>query len=86
MKERTITLEFWEGECCEYCDGLIIDKKVDLSKKVRGKYVFIKNVPAGVCKEWGARYYAANVLKTIEKTTRGRRKADRQVLVPVYSL
>lgn len=77
---------FWEGESCEYCDGLIVGKKVDLSKKVRGKYVFIKNVPAGVCKECGTRYYAANVLKTIEETTRGRRKADRQVLVPVYSL
>ncbi len=58
---------FWEGECCEYCDGSIVDKKVDISKKVRGKYVFINNVPAGVCKECGTRYYAANVLKTIEK-------------------
>jgi len=77
---------FWEGECCEYCDGSIVDKKVDISKKVRGKYVFINNVPAGVCKECGTRYYAANVLKTIEETTRGRRKADREILVPVYSL
>ena len=77
---------FWEGERCEYCEGVIVGKKVDLSKKVRGKYVFLKNVPAGVCKECGTRYYAANVLKTIEETVRGRRKADRQVLVPVYSL
>ena len=77
---------FWEGERCEYCAGPIVEKKVDLSKKIRGKYVFIKNVPAGICKECGTRYYAANVLKTIEETTRGRRKADRQVLVPVYSL
>ena len=85
-KERTLRMGFWEGESCEYCDGLIVGKKVDLSKKVRGKYVFIQNVPAGVCKGCGTRYYAANVLKTIEETTRGRRKADRQVLVPVYSL
>ena len=85
-KERTLNMGFWEDESCEYCDGLIVGKKVDLSKKVRGKYVFIKNVPAGVCKGCGTRYYAANVLKTIEETTRGRRKADRQVLVPVYSL
>ena len=27
-----------------------------------------------------------NVLKTIEETVRGRRKADQEVLVPVYSL
>ncbi|MBC8461636.1 MAG: YgiT-type zinc finger protein, partial [Deltaproteobacteria bacterium] len=70
----------------EYCGGLIVEKKVDLSRKVKGKYVLIENVPAGVCTECGTRYYAANVLKTIEETIRGRRKAAREVLVPVYSL
>ena len=79
-------MEFWEGERCEYCDGLIVEKKVNLSRKVKGKYVLIENVPAGVCKGCGTRYYAANVLKTIEETIRGRRKAKREVLVPVYSL
>ena len=77
---------FWEGERCEYCDGLIVEKSVDLSRKVKGKYVLIENVPAGVCTECGTRYYAANVLKTVEETIRGRQKAEREVLVPVYSL
>lgn len=79
-------MEFWEGERCEYCDGLIVEKKVDLPRKVAGKYVLVENVPAGVCTECGTRYYAANVLKTVEETIRGRRKAAREVLVPVYSL
>ncbi|HXG30776.1 MAG TPA: hypothetical protein VNK81_03950 [Thermodesulfobacteriota bacterium] len=35
--------------------------------------------------EW-YRYYTANVLKTIEETIRGRRKAGREVLVFIYSL
>ena len=77
---------FWEGERCEYCDGLIVEKSVDLPRKVKGKYVLIENVPAGVCTECGTRYYAANVLKTVEETIRGRQKAAREVLVPVYSL
>ncbi len=77
---------FWEGEHCEYCDGLIVEKIVELSRKVKGEYVIIENVPAGVCTERGTRYYAANVLKTIEETIRGRRKAEREILVPVYSL
>ena len=77
---------FWEGERCEYCSGLIVEKRVDLPRKVKGNYVLIENVPAGVCAECGTRYYAANVLKTIEETVRGRRKAEREVLVPVYSL
>jgi len=77
---------FWKGEHCEYCDGVIVEKRVNLSRKVAGKYVFIESVPAGVCTECGTRYYAANVLKTIEETIRGRRKAEREVLVPVYAL
>jgi len=79
-------MEFWKGERCEYCNGVITEKKVNLSRKVRGTYVVIENVPAGVCKECGTRYYGANVLKTIEETIRGRRKAERQILVPIYSL
>lgn len=79
-------MEFWEGERCEYCEGVIIEKEVNLSRKIKGRYVLIENVPAGVCRECGTRYYAANVLKTIEETLRGRRKAKREVRVPVYSL
>jgi YgiT-type zinc finger domain-containing protein len=77
---------FWEGERCEYCDGLIVEKRVGLSRKVKGEYVLIENVPAGVCTECGTRYYTANVLKTVGEAIRGRRKAEREVLMPVYSL
>ncbi|MBI1923355.1 YgiT-type zinc finger protein [Candidatus Poribacteria bacterium] len=77
---------FWEGERCEYCNGPIVERRVELPRKVEGRYIIIENVPAGVCKACGTRYYAANVLKTIEETVRGRRKAEREVLVPVYSL
>ncbi|MBI4399997.1 MAG: YgiT-type zinc finger protein [Nitrospirae bacterium] len=48
--------------------------------------MLIENVQAGVCSRCGTRYYAANVLKTVEETIRGRRKAKREVRVPVYSL
>jgi len=52
-------MEFWEGERCEYCAGIIVEKKADVSRKVKGKYVLIENVPTGVCTECGTRYYAA---------------------------
>ena len=68
---------FWEGERCEYCNGLIVERKVDLPRKVRGKYVLIKNVPVGVCRKCGMRYYTANVLKTIEESIK-RRKAEKK--------
>ena len=77
---------FWEDERCEYCNGLIVEKRVDVPRKIGGKYVILENVPAGVCTACGTRYYAADVLKTIEETIRGHRKVEREVLVPVYSL
>ncbi len=79
-------MSFWEGETCEYCGGRIVEKRVTLHRKVHGQYVLLENVPAGVCTQCGTRYYAANVLKTIEESLRGRRQAEREVVVPVYSL
>jgi len=79
-------MEFWKDERCEYCGGRIVEKRVDLPRKVAKKYVLIENVPAGGGTECGTRYYAANVLKTIEATVRKRRKAEREVVMPVYSL
>ena len=84
--DRDIIMEFWEGERCEYCDGPIFEKKVDLLRKVGGKYVLVKNVPAGVCRECGTRYYTANVLKTVGATIRRRHKAGRKISMAAYSL
>ena len=86
MKKGETAVSFWEGERCEYCNGLIRERSTDLSRKVKGKYVVIENVPTGVCTECGTRYYTANVLKSIDETLRGRRKAKREVQMPVYSL
>ena len=86
MGKQETTMGFWNGERCEYCNGIIREKKMDLSRKLKDKYILIENVPTGVCSECGTRYYSANVLKTIEETVSGRRKATREVRVPVYSL
>ncbi len=79
-------MNFWEGETCEYCGGPIAEKRVTLHRKIRGNYVLIENVPAGVCTRCGARFFTANVLKTIEESIHGRRQAEREVVVPVYAL
>lgn len=77
---------FWDGEQCEYCNGPIVEKIMDLPRKVGKRYVLIKNVPVGVCKKCGTKYFAANVLKTIESSIRGRRKAVNEIPMAVYSL
>jgi YgiT-type zinc finger domain-containing protein len=76
---------FWQGEKCEYCQGLIAERLVDVPRKIRGKYVLFKNVPVGVCRKCGMRYYAANVLKTISERAR-RRKPDKSISMGVYTL
>jgi YgiT-type zinc finger domain-containing protein len=58
---------------------------VTLYRKVKGEYVVIENVPAGVCMECGTRYFAANVLKIVEEDIHGKRNAERKVVVPVYA-
>ncbi len=75
---------FWDGETCEHCGGKIKEKVVELPKKCGKKYILIKNVPAGVCSSCGVRYFSANVLKTVEETSRGRRKAKQKVSMDVY--
>ncbi len=77
---------FWDGETCEYCGGPIVEKRVTLHRKVKKNYVLIENVPAGVCTRCGMRYFTANVLKTVEESVRGRKRAEREVVVPVYAL
>lgn len=79
-------MDFWADEACEHCGGPIEERRVTLHRKVNDHYVLIEDVPAGVCSACGTRYYAANVLKTIEESIHGRRKADRDEHVPVYSL
>jgi YgiT-type zinc finger domain-containing protein len=80
------TPNFWQGETCEYCGGEIVEKRVTLTRKVKGQYVLIENVPAGVCTQCGTRYFSANVLKTVEESVHGRRRADREIVIPVYAL
>ena len=62
---------FLDSERCEYCNGLIVEKIIDLPRKVGEGYALIRNVPAGICMECGTRYYAANVLKIMEEIVRG---------------
>ena len=77
---------FWDNERCEYCNGIIVEKIVDLPRKAGEKYVLIKNVPVGVCRGCGTRYYSANVLKNIDMIIQGRWKAEQEIPMEVYSL
>ncbi|MBP8109379.1 MAG: YgiT-type zinc finger protein [Caldilineaceae bacterium] len=86
MSDKNETTGFWSGEICDQCGGPIVEKQVTLHRQIQGKYFLFEHVPAGVCQSCGMRFYAANTLKRIEESLRGQQKAEREVLVPVYSM
>ena len=79
-------MSFWKGEFCKHCEHKLVERQVTLHRKVKGKRVLIENVPAGICPHCGARFFAANLLKTIQESLRGRVKEKQQVSVSVDSL
>ena len=45
MRREGVVMSFWESEHREYCNGLIRQKSIELSRKVKGKYVVIVTIP-----------------------------------------
>jgi YgiT-type zinc finger domain-containing protein len=74
---------FWEGEDCEYCSGPIEERRVELYRHKGAKRLLFENVPAGVCRSCGARYYSANVLKMLDRMTGSRKTRRKTVQIPV---
>lgn len=76
---------FWESETCEYCGDVIVGKKIDYYKRIGDGYAIFQDVPAGVCKSCGTRYYNAKVLKKIEEDIKHKKKVKKTIQVPIYS-
>jgi YgiT-type zinc finger domain-containing protein len=80
---KTSIKGFWDGEECEYCSGIIEERRVELYRHKGIKRVLFENVPAGVCKTCGTRYYSANVLKLLNGLTEKPETKCKTVQVPV---
>nr|QNO45898.1 hypothetical protein LAAKCKNM_00018 [Methanosarcinales archaeon ANME-2c ERB4]QNO52454.1 hypothetical protein BDIGKBFL_00009 [Methanosarcinales archaeon ANME-1 ERB6]QNO53493.1 hypothetical protein OBNMHAHF_00020 [Methanosarcinales archaeon ANME-1 ERB6] len=57
-------------EPCSLCGGEMEVKKVEVIKKVAGKVVVVKDVPAWVCKQCGERYYLIDTVERIKEILR----------------
>jgi len=87
MKTKKNELEeiagFWDGETCEYCHGIIIERRVELYRH-RGKDRFLfENVPAGVCSSCGAHYFSAHVLKMLDRIKQKHERTAERVAIPL---
>lgn len=76
---------FWEGETCEYCAGKIYERRIEVYRKINGSYVIVRNVPVGICRECGTKYYSANVLKLLSQKIKERKSMIKRIEVPVFS-
>ncbi len=54
-------------EPCSLCGGEMEVKKAEVIKKVAGKVVVVKDVPAWICKQCGERYYSIDTVDRINE-------------------
>ena len=75
------------AETCYFCGrGILEQKHVTVDFRWGDhQLVVIENVPAKVCNECGERYFAAKVVRQMERIAKEGQK-DKEIRVPVISL
>lgn len=72
------------GYRCEYCEGMVREKRVEREAfKHKAGFVILEDVAIGVCDKCGNRYYSADTLKRVEGIVTGKIPPDRTEQVPV---
>lgn len=68
---------------CEYCEGVVQERRVRDDYWSGDSLVIIENVPVGVCNKCGERYYSAAVLEKMDRIAARRSRIKRSLRVPV---
>ncbi len=69
---------------CSFCGGEVTEQLVTVVRFYKGRVVIIENVPAGVCRQCGERYYRGAVVEEMERLMEApSAKVTRCVTVPV---
>lgn len=73
-------------ETCYFCGrGVLEEQRVTVDFRWGECLVIIENVPAKVCTECGERYYAAKIVREMERIAKEGRK-EKEIRVPVVAL
>ena len=54
------------GECT-FCGGEVAEERIEYDYRRRGHLLVISNVPAGVCRQCGEKYFTADVVKKLDQ-------------------
>lgn len=70
-------------EQCYFCKGKVVQQKVKVDFRWGRKLKVIENVPAGVCRQCGEKYFQSSVYKAMEKLASSRVKPATRLTVDV---
>jgi YgiT-type zinc finger domain-containing protein len=71
---------------CYYCGGAVEERLSPREVRWKGRLYLIENVPMGVCTQCGEKFLKPHVAKAIDRILHEKKKPNRTVRVPVYSL
>ena len=75
------------GYPCNYCEGTVQPRVVEREAfKHKNGFVILENIVIGVCDTCGNRYYAADILHTVQNVATGKLAPTRTDEVPVAHL
>jgi YgiT-type zinc finger domain-containing protein len=75
---------------CTYCGGEVVEEYIDYDYRREKRLMVVSNVPVGVCRQCGEKYFKPDVLKRMDSLYHGiferNEKPDRTLSVPEVSL
>jgi len=67
---------------CYYCGGKVTEKLIEVDFRWNGQLYLFENVPAGVCKQCGEKYFTAEVSENLDRLVKSP-IVHRTITVPV---
>ena len=74
---------------CSFCGGEVEEKKIEYDYRRRSHLLVIHDVPAGVCRQCGEKYFQAQTLKKLDQMFHNvfdrQQEPDRILQIPAVS-
>lgn len=69
---------------CDYCGGRVLEKLTTVDLRLKGKLYVFENVPVGICRKCGERYYRGPVLERLEEIASHQDLSKHKIQVPRF--
>lgn len=74
---------------CKFCGAQLEERRIEYDYRRQGRHLVITNVPTGVCRQCGEKYFAPETLKKMDELYHDvfdrQRKPERVLEVPAVS-